>query len=522
MKIVIVGGGTAGWMAAAYLGKYKGYSNITVVESPNIPHTSVGESVTPHLISLFEKLNIDNKDWMLKTGAIYKLANKFVGWDNTRSKTEYFSFNYTTPASRFAKDITPATTSSDFSTTGTKSIDYVIHHCLGKNFERFDKFFNPHFHYMEKNVAPFYNNELTLNGPYSLSFHVNAEMVSKYLREEIAKPLGVNHISATVANINHTNDIIHSIELDTGQHVDGDFFIDCTGIHKLLVGKLNWPEKFYHNNLIDRAWVCQSEYQDPESEMVNYTQSIAEPYGWRFKIGLYHRIGNGYCYSSKHLSDEDALEYFESKVPNKRTKPILFKWNPKRLEYFGKGNLAAVGLSCGFVEPLEANALFMITANIRKILYVIDNQFDFKKFNDQLAYAFDDIADFILVHYTLSSRNDTSFWREMQDLGKKLNHKMLLNEKYTNIKNSMQSTDPAGWSMFPDYMWGQLAVSWETDAIVPNNINHVLKELSDIYYKYSETKHNIISNNVPNNFQWLKENIFEQLTPEDWAKKYLK
>jgi hypothetical protein len=251
--------------------------------------------------------------------------------------------------------------------------------------------------------------------------------------------------------------------------------------------------------------------------MVNYTQSIAEPFGWRFKIGLYHRMGNGYCFSSKHINNKDALAHFEKQIGPQRTKPRLIKWKPSRLEKFGSGNVAAVGLSCGFVEPLEANALYTIITSIRRLNNVLDQEeLDWSVYNEKMSYTIDDIADFILVHYTLSPRQDTKFWTDMNTIGQKLNHKQLIWDKYNHPKNSMYGAS-IGYTMFPDYMWAQLGSTFGLKY--DRNINPITKSLAYSYFKYSENKHNIISNEMTNSYLWLKENIFEGLTSKEWEEK---
>jgi len=487
MRIVIVGGGTAGWMTAAYLAKYKISNDITVIEPADIPRIGVGESVTPHVARFFEEIGIPTQDWMNKTGAVYKYANKFVNWVNNKGEYEYFSFNYTVPEINFLKDITQNISYENFSdTTDIRSIDHMAWHCKN-GFDRFDRYFNPQFYYMEKNKLPFYKGEHLLNQPYSVSQHINAEMAAEYIRDEIAFPLGVKRIIDQVTEVVHKGSTITELKTKNNS-VQGDFFIDCSGFHRVLVNKLGWKVKEYSQHLIDSAVVAQSDYEDKEKELVCYTQSIAEPYGWRFKIGLQHRMGNGYCYSSQHLDDESAIEYFKKQVSNLKTEPRIIRWKPSRLETFAEGNVAAVGLSCGFIEPLEANALYIIVNSIRRLSRVLTKgKNNFSKYNEEMSYTIDDIADFILVHYTMSNRTDTKFWQDM-----KQNHTQLINDKINNPLNTMKNS-VGGYSMFPDYMWLQLAVSWGIDVEL-KSVDKVFLDLSKKYYEYNENKHRTIAN----------------------------
>ena len=276
MRIVIVGGGTAGWMTAGYLSKYYKDSTITVVESPTIPKIGVGESVTPHVTNFFDEIGVDRHHWMKHTSAVYKLANKFVNWKKGQGESEYFSFTYTTSADSFYKDITPAISKEDFSgrVDIERTTDYLIEMAKRGDIDRFDKYFNPQFHYMEKNTSPFIDDDMLLNGPFSFSQHINAELAGNYIRDYIAVPNGVVHIIATVTTVNHEGDSISSIELDNDAKLTADLFIDCTGFHKALITELGWNEKIYSDHPIDSAWVCQTNYTDQDKELVNYTQNL--------------------------------------------------------------------------------------------------------------------------------------------------------------------------------------------------------------------------------------------------------
>ena len=178
-------------------------------------------------------------------------------------------------------------------------------------------------------------------------------------------------------------------------------------------------------------------------------------------------------------------------------------------------------MSCGFVEPLEANALYTIVTSIRRLNNVLDlPNLDFTTYNEKMSYTIDDIADFILVHYTLSSRTDTKFWTDMQELGKKLDHTSLVWDKYNHANNSMYGAI-TGYTMFPDYMWAQLGSSWKI-PLCNKYLDPITKKLADLHFKYSEEKHDIISSTRTNSYHWLKENIFENLTPAQWQEKYIK
>jgi tryptophan halogenase len=511
-KIVIVGGGTAGWMAAAYLAKYHGSENVTVVESATIPKIGVGESVTPHVRDFFEEIGMDESDWMKETGAIHKYANKFINWCGTNDES-YFSFNYTAPTANFYKDIASHTSKEQF-LDATANEPRSIEVLSELAYDRIDEYICPQFHYMENNVSPYKDNKMLLNQPFSHAHHINAEFAGTYIKTKIAPD--VANIIADVVKVNVHRENISSIELDNGSVITADWFIDCTGFSRVLVNALGWKTKAY-DHPIDSAWVCPTDYDDPGTEMVNYTQSIAEPYGWRFNIGLYQRAGNGYCYSSQHISDEDAKEYFLKQIKNPKKEPRLIKWKPERLETFANGNCAAVGLTCGFVEPLEANALYTIVTSIRRLNEVLDLK-NYDLYNEKMSCTIDDIANFILVHYTLSPRTDSNFWTDMQVMGKDKNHASLVIDKIYNEKNSMRGA-ASGYTMFPDYMWAQLAAHWNIEFNVRNKSSDADKILAKMHFDFNNNKHKYIASLCENNYTWLKSNIFGNVPSNEWQSK---
>lgn len=524
MKILIVGGGTAGWMAAAYYSKFVKNCEITVIESSKIPKIGVGESVTPHVAQFFKDLGFDTHEWMNETGAVYKLANKFSGWKTGQGEYEYFSFAYPTDSKFLYKDINKPLTPLDLPhESSSLTTDYFLSLYNNGELDKFDKYFNSQFHYMEKNVAPFVNGEHVLNAPFGWTQHINAERAADFLRDKVAIPNGVKHIDAIVSEVKIENDRIKSVVIESGEEYTADLFLDATGFKRLLANSLGWKEIPYKNAAADRAWVCQLDYEDPESEMVNYTQSTAKESGWMFKIGVYHRMGCGLVFGSKFLNDEKALEQYYQYTKNHRRDPRLIKWTPSRLEKIGDGNLVAIGLSGGFTEPLEANALFVIINSIRRLYDVIvkyqeTGVYDFKHFNDVMTYSIDDISDFILVHYTLSSRTDSDLWLEMKELGRRENHIDLMYEKYKHKNNTMQSA-LEGYTMFPQYMWAQWALHMGIDTSKWYNVEkNDTYELAKLHFLDTEKRHNIISRSCKNNHTWLRENVFNNLTVSEWEK----
>lgn len=522
-KVVIVGGGTAGWFAASWIAKNHN-CHVTLIESKDIKKIGVGESVTPHIQRFFDLLGMDRTDWMQKTGAIYKFANKFDNWVHKKGETEYFGFTYAANTKAFDQEnYTLETLFKQDDQLRTTDVFLKLYQ-EGK-FDKFDQYFNDAHYYMENCVSPFHNDQYLLNPFYSWSQHMNAELATDYIRDNVALPNGVEHIIAEVVDITAEGETVKSVTLTDGTKITADIFVDSTGFAGVLVNKMGFERIKYDKCLIDSAYVCQIDYENPETEMVNYTQSHAMDFGWRFKADVYHRMGTGYCFSSQHISNEQALEEFSKHIPKNRFDPKLLKWTPSRLVNAAKGNLFSIGLSSGFVEPLEASSLFIITANVMhmgNVLKKYEDQgiLDLDAYNSQIGYLIDDIADFIRVHYTLSSRTDTEFWRDCQTLvNREFEIELVKNKYFSNSGRWIKGAEYK--TIYTDYVWLQLAMSWGVNVSDWQvSVDPTLLEKGRNYFQSRHDRNLVLAKTCKNNYNWLKENIFK-LEPAAWEAEFL-
>lgn len=458
--ICIVGGGTAGWFAAAYLSRQFPDKKIILVESKNVPKIGVGESVTPHVVDFVtHELGLDERKWMKETGAIFKLGNRFIDWCH-KGHSEYFSFTYAMPE-RFAIGKEEVTNIDDMAPDGSPLTTDVFLDLYNKGyFDKFDKFFHSQYNWMDKQKF----HEDNIKSIYGVSHHINADETTEYVKNNIGIPNGVIHIEDDVIDVGVKEDRVSYIDTKYHSRIESDYFVDSTGFKRLLISKLNVKTKDY-NYPINKAIVGRSEYTDPSKEMKNYTQSIAEDWGWSFKVTLNQRVGNGFCFSDAHVSDTQAWDFFTSKF---KAEPRFIKWNTDRLEEPCKGNVICVGLSNGFIEPLEANNLFIIVESILSLgkflkhFYKTGNE-DHESFNLKTKISFDNIRDFLLVHYTLVDKDRSEFWKDMCDIGVKENHVDYVYEKYKD-KNCNMIAAINGETLFPEYMWLQFAISWGLDV----------------------------------------------------------
>ena len=389
MKIAIIGGGTTGWWCAGYMEKFLPDAEITLIESNTIPTISVGESTLPQIKSFFDKIGIDEDVWMSKCHAIHKYGNIKSNWDKPNGDPFAFTFWYNEKDafSNWYKEYK----------AGDKTKDQI-------------------------------NDDLYHKGAWrSVAYHLDADQAGQVVKDNCKK-------------------VIHRIETLDSLPEGYDLYVDCTGFARRFVKDKS--EIVYDHHLVDRAWVCPFEHN---ANIEHYTKSIAREHGWQFVIDLTNRIGTGYVYSSKHISDDKALkkfnEYNAHRTPFMNKEPRLLKWRPNVLTNPWKDDVVAIGLANGFIDPLEANALFMTQYSITLLVECIKRNNKQAIYNRSMRKLWKENSEYILHHYMLSNRTDTDFWKYYSnfDVRKSLweNYKKRSN-KYTNL--------------YPDAIWATLGL----------------------------------------------------------------
>lgn len=400
--ILIVGGGTAGWMTANLLAKeWQGkVDKITVLESSQIGTIGVGEGTTPFMQDFFKKLDIEEKEWMPACNATYKTGIRFPGWSTKPGYTSYFHPFYseidTDSAMRFFSDVEKR-------------------HCGGRINV------NPQHYFItsrlaEAGKAPFHKNDRTLNSEYG--YHFDAALMGQFLRKK-AMQRGVNHIddvmleAETAANGN-----ISRILCKESGWVAADFFIDCSGLRGLLIQQaLGQKQKSYSDRLINDAAVALPTAIDEQRPLPSFTNSVAAEFGWMWRIPLQNRMGNGYVFSSACASHEAAEKELRQSVNAEKlgVEAKHISWTPGRLHNHWYNNCVAIGLSQGFLEPLEAPMLNITQHSIEMFMYYFQagnasNRFQ-SRFNAEVNNLIDGTVDYIQAHYLLNSRKDSIYWR---------------------------------------------------------------------------------------------------------------
>jgi tryptophan halogenase len=403
-KVVIVGGGSAGWISAAMLSHYfqKGGCEVELVESEEIGTIGVGESTIPPFMLLLASLGIDDREFIQATQASFKLGIRFEDW---KQKGEHYYHPFGTiggpiGAHEFyqcwlrAKANGHPSGLHDFSPAAVMADQW-------------------------KFMLPFLAKGTLLTGA-NYALHLDARLVAKFLRD-YAETRGVKRTEGMVTDVvTHADGSVAKVILKDGREVGGDLFIDCSGFRSLLIGKtldvpfIDWSDVL----LCDRAVVVQTENVGPPHP---FTLSKAEDAGWRWRIPLQHRAGNGYVFSSKHLSDDEARATLVRNVEGEMLmNPMFIPFKTGMRQRFWEKNVVAVGLSGGFIEPLESTALHLIYRGMDYLLRFFPDREGGQalraEYNRRMTADYEEIRDFIVLHYCTSERDDTPFWRACRDV----------------------------------------------------------------------------------------------------------
>lgn len=419
-SIIIVGGGTAGWMTAATLIKNFPSKKISLVESPDIPTVGVGESTLGQINEWLHTLDIKEDDFMKSSDASLKLSIRFTDWAGKGAGSFHYPFGgpWTVGTSHGINDWYikkawyPDTPVTDLCDSLFPQMPLVHQNKITKN----------------------QNNELPLwNYDRDVAYHFDATKFSLWLRDQYCKPRGVTHIVGTInEDIVTNNNGVEYIELTNGEKYSADLYIDCTGWKSLLLGKaLNVPFESYSNVLPnDSAWATRLPYTDKVTELEGFTDCVAIGHGWVWNIPLWSRIGTGYVFSSQYLTKEEALEEFKNYLKNERSVKVdpevvdslEFKHIKMRVgiheELYHK-NVCAMGLAAGFIEPLESNGLFTVHEFLHNLVKTLGRYdvgaIDKTGFNRSCRGAFKSFAEFVCMHYILSQRDDTQYWIDARE-----------------------------------------------------------------------------------------------------------
>lgn len=412
-KIVIVGGGSSGWMTAALLAKQLPHLDLTVIEPEDIPTVGVGESTLGHINRYMKMIGIldREKEWMPYCAATYKVSIQFTDFGQVGERFQYPFGQYD-----FSNDLSLQ--------------DYAYIEATHASFEvPYANFYNPITYLADHNKMTADARTIrNYDFHYDTAYHFDAARFGEWLKINICEPAGVTVIRDSVEVINKGEDGIESLVLKkNGSEVTADLFIDCTGFKSLLLEQTMGSEFVSFEDVLpnDKALAARIPYVDKKKEIHNVTDCHALSAGWVWDIPLWHRRGTGYVYSSKYITKEDAEKEFRahlSKVldPKRAEEAEFFEIDirhGKRKRAWVK-NVIGIGLSYGFLEPLESTGLFTTHENAIMLVNTLERRSGFisKIDVDGYNYAVDHIIEcfksFIQMHYSLSRREDSQYWKD--------------------------------------------------------------------------------------------------------------
>jgi hypothetical protein len=411
--IVVVGGGSAGWLVAGLLAAEHPL-RVTLVESPSVPAIGVGEGTWPSMRDTLHRMGVSESDFFRECDAAFKQGSRFNGWVNGADHDYYFH-PFVLPQGYGEANLAGAWQQAHRDVPFADLVSFQPHLCVHGRAPK--QFATPEF----AAVANY-------------GYHLDAGKFGLFLRDHCVGKLGVRHVLDHVDGIrshdsgDRCGDIAALLTRASGP-VEGDLFIDCTGMQSLLLGKHYGVPLVPQRQVLfnDTALAVQVPYASEDTPIASQTTSVAQKNGWIWDIGLPSRRGIGHVYSSAHTSDEKAEAALRAYIvasggPEHIAPPRKLSFEPGYRERFWHRNVVAIGLSAGFIEPLEASALAMVELSAAWLLDdmpVTRAQMDLvaARFNEAFTYRWERVIDFLKLHYVLSKRNDSPFWIEHREAG---------------------------------------------------------------------------------------------------------
>ena len=514
-KIVVVGGGSAGWMTAATLIKYFPNKDITVIESPDIPIVGVGESTLGQINEWLHILDIKEDDWMKDCDASLKMSIKFTDWAGENSGYFHYPFGDSWNIGTsfgvndwfIKKAKYPDTPNTDFVECFFPAMQLVNQNKIIKN---------------ENNELPGWRYDI------DVAYHFDATKFGAWLRDSYCIPKGVNLITNSIKEDVKTNENgVEYVELVSGEKIYADLYIDCTGWKSLLLSKaLGVPFKSYADMLPNnKAWATRLPYTNKEAQLEPYTNCTAIENGWVWNIPLWSRIGTGYVYSDKYVSDDQALVEFKNHLKKTNSEELVesLEYRPIKMrvgiheKVFHK-NVTAIGLSAGFIEPLESNGLFTVHEFLHRLIKTLSRpsigQLDKDGYNSACEGDFRAFAEFVALHYLVATRDDTQYWKDAKQRTINTGNKQPGDYLGYGFDNTIYKRDVE--SVFDSTMGGMPFIGTGlgyypiTEAIIKRSefkYNKSLDHVQDSFIIWESNKEHWsrVAETAPTLFEFLKE-----------------
>ncbi|GEA13170.1 tryptophan halogenase [Alteromonas sp. KUL49] len=456
-RVVVAGGGTAGWLSAALLKKVIGDAiQVTLVESEQIGTVGVGEATIPPIRLVNQVLGLDEAEFIRETKATVKLAIRFENW---KTQGEHYYHTFGAPGKSLAF--------CHFHHFWLKARQQGHEHDLWE----YD------LNYLAAEAGKFARinaKDSVLDLPFA--YHFDASLYARFLRKR-CEMMGVTRVEGKINHVvrHGESGFITGLSLDNGNTIEGDLFIDCTGFQGLLINKTLGAgyDDWSHLLPCDSALAVPSERHEKTAP---YTRSIAHSAGWQWRIPLQHRNGNGHVFCSRYISEDEAQHVLMSNLDTKPLgDPKLIRFTTGRRRKQWLKNVVAVGLSSGFLEPLESTSIHLIQSAIVRLLNlfphngVSDSLID--EYNKQSELEYEQIRDFLVLHYIQNERYESRFWNDIRniDVPDSLKHKMeLFRQNGTLVREQNDLFSEGSWLQV---MYGQ--------GITPQDYHGIVNSMSD-------------------------------------------
>jgi flavin-dependent dehydrogenase len=401
-SIVIVGGGSSGWFTASALSKHCPEIDVTLIESPDVPTIGVGESTLGHINPFFKSLGMKDEDWMPHCNATYKASIKFTDF-HVRGESFHYTFGFEDMTNTiygkddwfFKKWMYPETSWEDFTRSYTAQMPLIENNKI----------------YMGDKI-PSYKPER------DVAYHMDATLLGNWMRDNLCD---ITHVKENIVRVVlDDKGSIENLVTDNENTYSADLFIDCSGFNSILLdGEFNESFKSYSDELINnKAWATHMPYTNKNEQMEPFTNCTAIENGWVWNIPLWDSIGTGYVFSDKFVDDNQALQEFQKHIGQGNELDYkLVDIKCGRHERCWVKNCIAIGLSNGFIEPLESTGLFLVHETINKLIISLQkdsgyvNQFTRDSLNREVGIQTDSLKYFLVYHFIDSQRDDTKYWR---------------------------------------------------------------------------------------------------------------
>ena len=480
-RVTIVGGGTAGWMTAAVLSQWLTKVEIKLIESDEIGIIGVGEATIPHIRNFIALAGIDELKMVSESKATFKLGIQFVDWGAPGDK-------YIHGFGKIGRDMLWLhahqlwLAARERAPMSIKDFDHYALNCVACLKDKF--------------AFPDSRNPNSPLADIDYAYHFDASLFARYLRAE-CEARNVERVEGRIVEVikDPESGYVDKVKLNDGREIGGDLFVDCSGMRALLIGDAlgigyeDWNQWL----LCDRAQAVPCASVEP---LTPYTRSTARKSGWQWRIPLQHRIGNGYVYASNLISDEEVAETLLANLDGEamaEPRPVRFRPG-RRLKSWEK-NVVALGLSSGFLEPLESTSIHLIQTGINRLLAMFPtlgfSTADIDEYNRQARFEYEDVRDFIIAHYKVTRRTDDPFWDHVRTMDVPDS----LKERLDLFRSSARFFKHGAAELFAEESWVQVLIGQGLEMVpdpvtqfVPDDqIVAFLKDVNEVIADVAET-----------------------------------